>query len=79
MATSFIDKARITVRAGNGGNGVVAFHREKYVANGGPDGGDGGHGGSIVLKVDDNMTNIVKGCIIIGSVVLDMRKNAKKK
>ena len=44
MATSFIDKARITVRAGNGGNGVVAFHREKYVAAGGPDGGDGGRG-----------------------------------
>lgn len=36
MATSFIDKARITVKAGNGGNGVVAFHREKYVAAGGP-------------------------------------------
>ena len=38
MATTFIDKARITVRAGNGGNGAVAFHREKYVAAGGPDG-----------------------------------------
>ena len=42
MATSFVDKARITVRAGNGGNGVVAFHREKYVAAGGPDGGGWG-------------------------------------
>ncbi len=41
MANGFIDKARITVKAGNGGNGVVAFHREKYVAAGGPDGGDG--------------------------------------
>ena len=49
MATSFIDKARITVKAGHGGNGVVSFHREKYVAAGGPDGGDGGKGGSIVL------------------------------
>ena len=46
MATSFIDIARITVRAGNGGNGVVSFHREKYVAAGGPDGGDGGKGGA---------------------------------
>ena len=59
MATSFIDKARITVRAGNGGNGVVSFHREKYVAAGGPDGGDGGKGGSIILQVDDNMSTLM--------------------
>ena len=59
MATSFIDKARITVKAGNGGNGVVSFHREKYVAAGGPDGGDGGKGGSIVLQVDDHMSTLM--------------------
>ena len=59
MATSFIDKARITVKAGHGGNGVVSFHREKYVAAGGPDGGDGGKGGSIILKVDDNMSTLM--------------------
>ena len=59
MATSFIDKARITVKAGNGGNGVVSFHREKYVAAGGPDGGDGGKGGSIVLQVDDNLSTLM--------------------
>jgi GTP-binding protein len=59
MATSFIDKARITVRAGNGGNGAVSFHREKYVAAGGPDGGDGGTGGSIILQVDDNMSTLM--------------------
>ena len=59
MATGFIDKARITVRAGNGGNGAVAFHREKYIAAGGPDGGDGGNGGSIILKVDDNMSTLM--------------------
>lgn len=59
MASSFIDKARITVKAGSGGNGVVAFHREKYVAAGGPDGGDGGRGGSIVLQVDDNMSTLM--------------------
>ena len=59
MASSFIDKARITVKAGNGGNGVVAFHREKYVAAGGPDGGDGGRGGSIILQVDDNMSTLM--------------------
>ena len=56
MANGFIDKARITVRAGNGGNGAVAFHREKYVAAGGPDGGDGG---SIIVQVDDNMSTLM--------------------
>ena len=59
MANGFIDKARITCRAGNGGNGAVAFHREKYVAAGGPDGGDGGDGGSIILQVDDNMSTLM--------------------
>ena len=59
MANGFIDKARITVKAGNGGNGAVAFHREKYIAAGGPDGGDGGNGGSIILKVDDNMSTLM--------------------
>ena len=59
MATSFVDKARISVRAGNGGNGAVAFHREKYVAAGGPDGGDGGKGGDIVFVVDDNMSTLM--------------------
>ena len=50
MATEFIDKARISVSAGKGGNGAVAFHREKYIAAGGPDGGDGGNGGDIILQ-----------------------------
>ena len=59
MANGFIDKARITVRAGNGGNGAVAFHREKYIAAGGPDGGDGGNGGSIIMQVDDNMSTLM--------------------
>ena len=59
MAASFIDKARIFVRAGRGGNGAVSFHREKYVAAGGPDGGDGGRGGSIILQVDDNMSTLM--------------------
>lgn len=52
----FIDKAVIHVRAGNGGNGAVAFHREKYVASGGPDGGDGGRGGNVVFQVGDDNT-----------------------
>ena len=55
----FVDKVKIFVKAGNGGNGAVAFHREKYVAQGGPDGGDGGTGGSIVLRVDDNMSTLM--------------------
>lgn len=59
MATTFIDKARITLKAGNGGNGAVSFHREKYIANGGPDGGDGGRGGDVILVVDDNMSTLM--------------------
>ena len=55
----FIDQAKITVKAGNGGNGVVSFRREKYVAAGGPDGGDGGRGGDVVFQVDDNLSNLI--------------------
>ena len=59
MAASFIEKATITVTAGSGGNGAVAFHREKYVAAGGPDGGDGGKGGDILVVVDDHMSTLM--------------------
>ena len=59
MAAPFVDTAKITVRSGNGGNGVVSFHREKYVANGGPDGGDGGRGGNIVVEVNDHMSTLM--------------------
>ncbi len=59
MAAPFVDTARITVRSGNGGNGVVSFHREKYVANGGPDGGDGGQGGSVIVTIDDHMSTLM--------------------
>lgn len=54
----FIDSAKIFIKAGNGGNGAVSFHREKYVASGGPDGGDGGKGGDIIFVVDDNLSTL---------------------
>ena len=59
MAAPFVDTAKITVKAGNGGNGCVSFHREKYIAAGGPDGGDGGNGGHIILQVDDNLSTLM--------------------
>ena len=54
----FVDIAKINLKAGNGGNGAVSFHREKYVAAGGPDGGDGGRGGNIVFVADDNLSTL---------------------
>jgi len=51
----FIDEVEIYVKAGNGGNGVVSFRREKYIANGGPDGGDGGRGGNVLFEVDNRV------------------------
>ena len=54
----FIDIAKIKIKAGKGGDGAVSFRREKYVAAGGPDGGDGGKGGNIVFQVDDNLSTL---------------------
>jgi GTPase len=56
----FIDEAKITVHAGNGGHGCIAFRREKFVPRGGPSGGDGGNGGSIYLVADDQENTLLK-------------------
>ncbi len=55
----FIDTAKISIRAGNGGDGAVSFHREKYVAAGGPDGGDGGKGGDVIFAASDNLSTLM--------------------
>jgi GTP-binding protein len=54
----FIDSARIYIKAGNGGNGIVSFRREKYIAAGGPDGGDGGKGGDVIFVVDESIRTL---------------------
>ena len=55
----FVDTAKIEIKAGDGGNGCVSFRREKYVAAGGPDGGDGGRGGDVIFRADDKMTTLM--------------------
>src|SRR5512132_3822073 len=56
----FIDEARILVKAGDGGNGCLAFRREKYVPKGGPSGGDGGRGGDVVLVASEHENTLLR-------------------
>lgn len=55
----FIDRAKVYIKSGNGGNGCVSFHREKYVPNGGPDGGDGGNGGDVIIEASANINTLI--------------------
>ena len=56
----FIDEAKISLKAGKGGDGVVSFRHEKYIQKGGPDGGDGGDGGSIIIESDPHISDLSK-------------------
>src|ERR1043166_4247999 len=55
----FVDLARVRVSAGNGGSGIISFRREKFIPLGGPDGGDGGRGGDVLVRADENLATLL--------------------
>jgi len=55
----FLDEAKVFIRSGDGGNGCVAFRREKFIEHGGPSGGNGGRGGSVILQADHDLNNLI--------------------
>ena len=55
----FLDQTKLQVKAGNGGSGSASFRREKFIEFGGPDGGDGGHGGSVIFVADRNLNTLI--------------------
>ena len=69
----FVDRVKISVKGGRGGNGCVSFHREKFVPRGGPDGGNGGNGGSVILKADVNALALasVPACLAADGLILE--------
>ena len=75
----FVDNVKIYIKAGDGGNGCVSFHREKYVSAGGPDGGDGGRGGNVIFEVDEGLNTLQDYRMKRKFVAKDGEQGGKKK